>query len=82
MSTKATTAPTTPRAPKRTTEQQLTDVATKLLALAEKKLATMKAKQADAECLLHNLDNDIPALEKQIAAQRAALGIYAEKDEA
>jgi hypothetical protein len=29
MASKAQTAPTTPRAPKRTTEQQLTDVATK-----------------------------------------------------
>ena len=75
MASQAQTAPTTPRAPKRTTEQQLTDVATKLLAKLEERRAKMLKDRADYMLNVSNINADIPALEKQIAAQRAALGI-------
>jgi len=80
MASKAQTAPTTPRAPKRTTEQQLTDVATKLLAKLEERRAKMLKDRADYMLNVSNINADIPALEKQIAAQRAALGLDGGKE--
>jgi hypothetical protein len=62
------------RTPKRTTEEQLTDVLTKLLAAMEDRLAKMKARSMDCAKTKANLDNDIPALEKKIAAQKLAMG--------
>lgn len=75
-------APTTPRAPKRSTEQQLTDVLTKLLSSMEDRYAKMREKRADAAKTVATMDIELPALHKKIAAQRAALGIDTAKDEA
>lgn len=70
-----TATPTTPRAAKRSTEEQLTDVMTKLLAKLEDSLANMKSRKQAAEDTIQTMDSVIPALEKKIAAQRLALGI-------
>jgi hypothetical protein len=71
----ATPSPTTARAPKRTQEQQLTDVLTKLLASMEERHAKMLAKRADAAKIVATMDTELPLLHKKIAAQRSALGI-------
>jgi polyhydroxyalkanoate synthesis regulator phasin len=76
----ATPSPTTARAPKRTTEEIITDQITKLLDRMETKLGKMRSELHDATRTVDMLESDIPALEKKIAAQRAALGIDAEKE--
>ena len=70
-----TTSPTTARAPKRTQEQKLTDVLTKLLANQEDRLAKMTEARFEASETITKLDDAIPTLRKKIAAQRLALGI-------